>query len=232
MQRGAKPGVILAMRDAGQNFGTATQLEYRLHALSKVYGGPLFYPLSAEILHFLREFVCRMADRLTPLAASTKMPDGTLAFAVIVCFSGSAAQGEEAIESLRGFGKPMVDLLTERPYLELQSLFDKDIPPGKRYYNKAHNLRHITSGAIDVVLRSTATMLPYPSMIGFQRLHGAGTRVAEDATLSSSLQPSRGLDQFRLRGSGARRRDAPLNLRLLGRLAAVRRSRRVCQRAG
>jgi FAD/FMN-containing dehydrogenase len=171
-----------AMRGAGQNFGIATQLEYRLHALSKVYGGPLFYPLSAEILHFYEEFVGGMPDRLTTLAASTKMPDGTLAFAIIVCFLGSAAEGEEAIKTLRDFGKPMVDMLTERPYLELQSLFDKDIPAGKRYYNKAHNLRRITSGAIDVVLRFTATMLPYPSMIGFQRLHGAGTRVAPAAT--------------------------------------------------
>lgn len=35
---------------------------------------------------------------------------------------------------------------------------------------------------IDVVLRFTATMLPYPSMIGFQQLHGAGARVPQGAT--------------------------------------------------
>jgi len=31
------------MRGAGQNFGIATQIEYRLHELTKVYGGALFY---------------------------------------------------------------------------------------------------------------------------------------------------------------------------------------------
>lgn len=171
-----------AMRGAGQNFGIATRIDYRLHPLAKVYGGPLFYPLGADILHFYEEFVSSAPDRLTTLAASTKMGDGTLAFAIIVCFLGSPAEGEHAIKSLRAFGKPMVDMLAERPYLEMQSLFDQDIPAGKRYYNKAHNLRRITSGAIDVVLRLTATMQPYPSMIGFQRLHGAGARVAPDAT--------------------------------------------------
>ena len=171
-----------AMRGAGQNFGIATQIEYRLHALSTVYGGPLFYPLSAEILQLYEEFVADLPTRLTTLGASTKLPDGTLAFAIIVCFLGTRAAGEEAIKMIRDFGKPMLDMLAERPYLEMQSLFDKDIPPGKRYYNKAHNLRRITPGTIDVLLQFTATMLPYPSMIGLQRLHGAGARVASDAT--------------------------------------------------
>jgi len=73
-------------------------------------------------------------------------------------------------------------MLAQRPYLEMQSLFDKDIPPGKRYCNKAHNLRRITDGAIEAVLHYTATMLPYPSMIGFQQLHGTGARVPQGAT--------------------------------------------------
>jgi FAD/FMN-containing dehydrogenase len=170
------------MRGAGQNFGIATQIDYRLHALTKVYGGPLFYPLSAEVMRFFDEFTRAAPDRLTTLGASTKMPDGTLAFGIVVCYLGAAAEGEQAIKALRDFGKPTVDMLAERPYLEMQSLFDKDIPPGKRYWNKAHNLRRMNDGAIDAVLRFTPTMLPYPSMIGFQRLHGAGARVPPDAT--------------------------------------------------
>lgn len=170
------------MRGAGQNFGIATQIEYRLHPLSTVYGGPLFYPLSAEIMRFYDEFSASAPDRLTTLGAATKMPGGTLAFGVIVCFHGSATEGEQAIKALRDFGQPMADMLTERSYLEMQSLFDKDIPPGKRYYNKAHNVRRIDAGTIEAVLHFTATMLPYPSMIGFQQLHGAGTRVPVAAT--------------------------------------------------
>jgi FAD/FMN-containing dehydrogenase len=171
-----------AMRGAGHNFGIATQIEFRLHAFSRVYGGPLFYPLTAEILHFYEEFVAGAPDRLTTLGAATKMADGTLAFAIVICYLGSAANAEEAITALRAFGKPIADMLAERPYLEMQSLFDRDIPPGKRYYNKAHNLRRIDAGVVDAILRFTATMLPYPSMIGFQRLHGAAARVAPGAT--------------------------------------------------
>ena len=176
------PELFWGMRGAGQNFGVATQIEYRLHALTKVYGGPLFFPLSAEVMSFYDEFAAGAPDPLTMLGASTKMPDGTLAFGIIVCYLGSPAEGEQAIKAIRGFGKPMVDMLAERPYLEMQSLFDKDIPPGKRYYNKAHNLRRLTPRAIEAVLRFTATMLPYPSVIGFQQLHGAAARVSATAT--------------------------------------------------
>jgi FAD/FMN-containing dehydrogenase len=170
------------MRGAGQNFGIATQIEYRLHPLSTVYGGPLFYPLSAEIMRLYDELATKASDRLTALGAATKMPDGTLAFGIVVCYLGSAEEGERAIKLVRSFGKPMMDMLTERPYLEMQSLFDKDIPPGKRYCNKAHNLRRMNTETIELVQHFTATMLPYPSMIGFQPLHGAGARVAQEAT--------------------------------------------------
>ena len=171
------PDLFWAMRGAGQNFGVATQIEYRLHPLSQVYGGPLFFPLSAKIMRLYDEFSASAPDKLTTLGAATKMPDGTLAFGIVICYLGSAAEGEEMIQALRSFGKPMADMLAERPYLEMQSLFDKDIPPGKRYYNKAHNMRRLSAEAIEAVLQFTATMLPYPSMIGFQQLHGAATRV-------------------------------------------------------
>jgi len=170
------------MRGAGQNFGIATQIEYQLHPLTQVYGGPLFYPLSSDVMQLYEEFVANAPDQLTALGAATKMPDGTLAFGIIVCYHGTPADGEAAIKMLRDFGKPMADMIAERPYLEMQSLFDKDIPPGKRYYNKSHNLRRINAGTIDVVLEFTATMLPYPSMIGFQRLHGAAARVGSAET--------------------------------------------------
>jgi FAD/FMN-containing dehydrogenase len=176
------PELFWGMRGAGQNFGVATQIEYQLHPVTRVYGGPLFFPLSADIVRFYDEFAAGAPDKLTTLGAATKMPDGTLAFGIVICYLGSAAEGEPVIKALRDVGKPMADMIAERPYLEMQALFDKDIPPGKRYYNRAHNICRLSAAAIDAVLHFTATMLPYPSMIGFQQLHGAGARVAADAT--------------------------------------------------
>lgn len=38
------PELFCGMRGARHNFGVATQIEYRLHPLRTVYGGPPFYP--------------------------------------------------------------------------------------------------------------------------------------------------------------------------------------------
>ncbi len=168
------------MRGAGANFGVATRIDYRLHPLSTVFGGPLFHPLTAEVVRFYDEFSSNLPDELTTLGAATKGPNGEPAFATVVCYCGPQKMGEKLIEPLRCFAPPLVDMIRERPYLEMQSLFDADLPPGRRYYNKAHNLRRFNHGVIETVLKYAATMAPYPSMIGFQQLHGAASRVAPE----------------------------------------------------
>jgi FAD/FMN-containing dehydrogenase len=170
------------LRGAGANFGIATRIDYRLHPLSTVYGGPLFHPLTAEVMRFYDEFSSNAPDELTTLGAATKLADGTLAFATVVCYCGSQKDGEKLIEPLRRFAPALVDMIQERPYLEMQSLFDADLPPGRRYCNKTHNVSRFNEGVIDTVLKYVATMAPYPSMIGFQQLHGAAARVPGDST--------------------------------------------------
>jgi FAD/FMN-containing dehydrogenase len=170
------------LRGAGANLGIATRIEYRLHPVTAIYGGPLFHPLTSEVMNFYDEFSRQAPDELTTLGAATKGPDGKPAFVTVACYCGAAAAGEKLIKPLREFRPPLVDLIQERPYLEMQSLFDADLPPGRRYYNKTHTIRDFNQGAIDTVQRFTATMSPYPSMIGFQQLHGAASRLASDAT--------------------------------------------------
>jgi FAD/FMN-containing dehydrogenase len=170
------------LRGAGANLGVATRIEYRLHAVTTVYGGPLFLPLNAEVMRFYDEFSRNAPDELTTLGAATIGPDGKPAFVAAVCYCGSPKDGEELMKPLRNLGTPLVDMIQQRPYLQMQSLFDADLPPGRRYYNKTHTLRQLNPGTIDTVLHFTQTMSAYPSMIGFQQLHGAASRVASDAT--------------------------------------------------
>jgi len=157
--------------------------------VTAVYGGPLFHPLSAEAMRFYDEFSSNTPDELTTLGAATTGPDGKPAFVTTVCYCGSPEEGEKLIKPLRSFAPAVVDMIQRRPYLEMQSLFDADLPPGRRYYNKTHSLRQFNDGAINTVLRFTATMSPYPSMIGFQQLHGAASRVAAKATAFPHRDP-------------------------------------------
>ena len=48
-----------AIRGGGGNFGVVTALEYRLHPVAEIYGGPMFFELSdaADVLRLYREFI-------------------------------------------------------------------------------------------------------------------------------------------------------------------------------
>jgi len=48
-----------AIRGGGGNFGVITSLEFQLHPIKDIYGGPIFFELSdaEKVLRFYREFI-------------------------------------------------------------------------------------------------------------------------------------------------------------------------------
>ena len=65
----------------------------------------------------------------------------------------------------------------------MQTVLDEAWPPGRRYYNKAHNVARPERRGRFARCWSTPATLPTPvSNIAFQQLHGAAARVPADAT--------------------------------------------------
>jgi FAD/FMN-containing dehydrogenase len=165
------------LRGAGANFGVVTELEYKLHPVSTVLGGPIFHPLRKEAFRFYDEMARGAPDELTMLGSAMTGPDGAPAFATVVCYCGPPAEGERLLKPLRAFGRPVADMIQQRPYVEMQSLFDASFPPGRRYYNKAHNISVIGDGAAETVLHYSNPLPTPSSSVAFQQLHGAAGRV-------------------------------------------------------
>jgi FAD/FMN-containing dehydrogenase len=170
------------LRGAGANFGVVTEFEYRLHPVTEVLGGVILYPLREEGLRFFDEFSSSAPDELTTLGAILTGPDGNLAIGIMVCHCGSLEEGEKVLRPLRKFANPLADLIQPRPYVEMQTQLDQTWPPGRLYYNKAHNVRRLSSEAIQTILRYS-TNLPTPvSNIAFQQMHGAASRIPASDT--------------------------------------------------
>jgi FAD/FMN-containing dehydrogenase len=108
--------------------------------------------------------------------------DGSPAFASILCYCGAPSEGEKVLKPLRTFEKPVADLIQPRSYLEMQGLLDETWPPGRHYYNKAHNIRKVSDGAIDTILRYSAILPTTFTNIAFQQLHGAASRIPTNDT--------------------------------------------------
>ena len=179
---GENADLFWGLRGAGANFGVVTELEYTLYPVSSVLGGPIFHPLGRAAFAFYEELARSAPDELTVLGSAMTGPGGVPAFATVVCYCGPTAEGEKLLRPLRTYATPIADLIQLRPYVEMQSLFDATFPPGRRYYNKAHNVSAFGDGLVDTTLRY-AKKLPGPdSSIAFQQLHGLAARVAVSDT--------------------------------------------------
>jgi hypothetical protein len=93
--------------------------------------------------------------------------------AVFVCHAGRIEDGEKLLAPLRSFGSPVADIVTRRPYTQMQMLLDATQPKGRRYYWKSHYLPGIDPKAIDVALEHAPRMRsPHSAILLFQ-LQGA-----------------------------------------------------------
>jgi len=170
------------LRGAGANFGVVTKLRYKLHPLIRVVGGLIIHPLNKDTLEFFDEFSNDAPDELTTIGAVLTAPDGKPAFGTLVCFCGNEAEGWKILEPLAKFEKPIANFIQPREYLDMQTQLDAAWPPGRRYYNKAHNVRRLNDGAIQIILRFSSMLPTALSNIAMQQLHGAASRVSPTAT--------------------------------------------------
>jgi hypothetical protein len=178
------PDLFWAIRGAGANFGVVTSFEYRLHPLGPVLAGLVLYPLAQgrEVLRCFHEFSASCPDEISTIGLLLSAPDGTPAVGIAVCCCGPVEAAETALQPLRKFGSPIVDLIAPRRYTEMQSLFDQNWLPGQFNYWKTSLLRAPSEAAIDLLL-DYAQRRPTPNcVIYFQQLHGAAGRVAPGDT--------------------------------------------------
>lgn len=173
-----------AVRGGGGNFGVVTAFEYQLYPVGDLLAGLLLYPFTQakDVLRFYHEYARNAPDALNTACGLLRLPDGTPAVAIGVCYNGALPEGDKALRPLRTFGTPLADQIAPMPYLAVQHLLDNATPEGKQYYEKGHFMREIPDGAIEVLLEH---FLQAPSSLSvpvFQQLGNAANRVAPDAT--------------------------------------------------
>jgi FAD/FMN-containing dehydrogenase len=83
---------------------------------------------------------------------------------------------------LRGFGRPVADLIQPMSYLQLQSMFDPGFPAGRLNYWKSSFLRELSDEAIDTLVARLAAFPSPLSAFALEPLGGAVSRVGVDQT--------------------------------------------------
>jgi len=182
-----------AIRGGGGNFGVVTAIEYRLHPVREVYGGPMFFELSdaADVLRWYRDFIVDAPEELggfpawqiaPPLPFIPEERHGEPFIAFVSCWAGPLDDGPAALKSLREVAAPMAEHVGPMPYPALNSAFDALVPPGLQHYWKANFVKELSDDAIAAHLEHGPRVPAVNSTVHIYPINGACHRVAPDAT--------------------------------------------------
>jgi FAD/FMN-containing dehydrogenase len=187
------PDLFWALRGGGGNFGVVTELEFDLHPVDTIYGGPMFFELDVveELFKTYREWIAAAPRAMGAFPAFQIAPPLPFVpedrvgepFALLVsCFNGSDEEAEVLLQELRALGKPVAEHVGRMPYPALNSAFDGLLPAGLQHYWKAAFQPELTDGAIAVHREYGPQVPAMQSTMHLYPIDGAVHDVAEDAT--------------------------------------------------
>lgn len=179
------------VRGGGGNFGIVTEFEFNLNPVGPiVLAGPIFWPMknSPDVLRFYRDWIADVPDQLTTIVVHRRVPPlpviphefhGLPVVIVACCYAGSIEDGEECLEPMRNFGKPLLDLCSPKPFVQHQAMFDPSFPHGWWYYFRSCNLSVLSDEVIDIVAEHAGRAASPVTAFPLFQVGGAVSRVGE-----------------------------------------------------
>jgi hypothetical protein len=168
------PDLFWALRGGIGNFGIVTRVEVDLFPVTTLYGGSLYYDLTAypDALETWRDWTLTVPDTITSAVAVLVFPDfpqvpAPLRGKQVAQVQLSILDGcEELIRPLREIGEPLVDTVGELPYTESAKIFAEPDHPGP-FSSRNVLLSELDPKALDTVRNGKHCI------IGIRHLGGA-----------------------------------------------------------
>jgi FAD/FMN-containing dehydrogenase len=184
------PDLFWAIRGGGGNFGIITEFTYRLAPVRHILGGVLVLPASREVIRGYLEYATAAPDDLTTIAEIAHAPPapfvpeervGELVLSIYVCWTGSEADGQQALEPLRALAAPVAEVISMMPYPGIYEFTAQAAEP------HAASIRsmfadELSDSAIDAMLAAVEHASSPFSFVQLRGLGGALARIPADAT--------------------------------------------------
>lgn len=188
------PELLWGLRGGGGNFGVVTSTQLRLFPLGPtVLAGMLAWPIeeAPQVLRLLRDLAAEAPEALGMMGNLRRAPavpalpselHGRPIAALLLCYAGPVADGEELLRPVRAFGRPVLDTLGPKPYAAFQKALDPAFPHGRHYYWKSHKVATLSDEVIDLLAAHAAALTSPLSTVAIFTAGGAVARVPDDAT--------------------------------------------------
>lgn len=182
-----------ALRGGGGNFGVVTRFDYRLHPVTTIVGGPMFFDLddAPALLAYFRDFIADAPREYggfpgfhlaPPLPFIPQDRVGRPHAVLVSCWTGDPSEGERVLQRFRDVAHPVAEHVGPMPYAALNSAFDALYPPGLQHYWKAAFHRELTDEAIAAYIEHGARVPAVNVAVHLYTINGAVHDVAADAT--------------------------------------------------
>ncbi|HEY7621116.1 MAG TPA: alpha/beta fold hydrolase [Solirubrobacteraceae bacterium] len=181
-----------AIRGAGANLGAVTSFTFALHEVGPtVYGGLIAWPFerAEEILPAYRALTSVAGRELTAYLILMRAPEapfvpeewhGRRVCAMATCFTGDLGEVDRVFAPIRAIGEPVIDVLREQPYVELQSYLNDSEPKGDHYYWRTEFVPELSDGLLTVCREAFAECPVAGAEIGLLHIGGALNERADD----------------------------------------------------
>jgi FAD/FMN-containing dehydrogenase len=121
------PDLYWALRGGGGNFGVVTSMEFDLHPVDTIYGGPMFFELDAaeQLLRTYREWIIDAPRQIgafpafqiaPPLPFIPEHRHGDPLALLVTCFNGSDDEAEKLLGAFRDIADPVAEHVGRMPY--------------------------------------------------------------------------------------------------------------------
>jgi FAD/FMN-containing dehydrogenase len=186
------PDLFWALRGGGGNFGVVTNFQFRLHPVSDVIAGPLFWANEdlEKTLRWYREWLPQAPEDVYAFYQKAVVPAvrsipadirGKKVCGLMLCCTGSQEQADRAVAEACNVAKPLFKHIGSMPYPALQSMFDDLYRPGLQWYWKGDFVGDLTDQAIAEHVRFAEVPTPHSTMHLYP-INGAVHRVGTSET--------------------------------------------------
>lgn len=178
--------LLWGLRGGGGNFGVVSRFQFRVHPVDTVTAGMAIFAgdRAGEVARFYRGWAETLSRDFTTMLVHLSGPPedflpaelhGAPVIAVVGCHCGRPEAADSELEPLRALN-PAADLFGPMPYPAMQSIFDAEVPAGRRYYFKGGFLASLTDGVLDTIATFIAKK---PSVTCELDLHHMGGAVCD-----------------------------------------------------
>jgi FAD/FMN-containing dehydrogenase len=184
------PDLFWAIRGGGGNFGIVTEFTYRLAPVGQILGGELLLPASREVIRGYLDYMATAPDDLTTIANLLHAPPapyvpqervGELVLSILVCWTGSIADGERALAPLRALATPVADAVSPIPYPDIYKFTAHQAAPHGASIRSMF-ADELSDTVIDAMLAAMQHASSPYSLIQLRGLGGAMACIGNDAT--------------------------------------------------